>query len=301
MRVVWAYTDWTKEGNFDIKRYPLDEYALVESALSWMYYAPEYERVFYADQIVYDYFKSNNYLNLWDRVEIVDFEKELRDIQGVDFFAYPKIWAMTRQKEPFWICDTDVALFRRPEELVQDCTKIHGNLYQLQDEGLFGYCREQFDKKGIGCEGFEPYKLTKELHYLRQSGVGTFIGSVGINGGTIFYPDPDVAKVIGYALFSGARLLARELQGVPESDLRWTLWEELFLYGIMTTINQKPVQLSDSERSGGCYHIGVSHIPTLKEVQDRIKDVTNTVKIDAFDYYPLLLDKINSGYSNKLV
>ena len=81
MRVVWAYTDWTKEGNFDIKRYPLEEYALVESALSWMYYAPEYERVFYADQIVYDYFKSNNYLNLWDRVEIVDFEKELKDIQ----------------------------------------------------------------------------------------------------------------------------------------------------------------------------------------------------------------------------
>lgn len=63
----------------------------------WLYTDPEYKKIL--DRIGISKF--------WDKIEVID-PDEFRDIDLVNFWAAPKIYAMSKQEEPFVSIDTDL-------------------------------------------------------------------------------------------------------------------------------------------------------------------------------------------------
>lgn len=191
MRVVQVYRKsyWSKELNLLTE--PLRAYLTLASVTSWMWYAPQFDRYLYVDQETYDFLKSKQWLGLWDKIEIVDFERLLGPIT---FYAAPKFFIYTRQTEPFWICDLDLYLtnYIRPDEF--DYTKYYGGLYSqsFDIKGFIGYYR--------ALEKFEGMGNVSNLEDC-------------VNGGLIFFPEPVIAQIVGLAMLEMSRETTNQTPG----------------------------------------------------------------------------------------
>lgn len=221
-RVVWAYADWTENGQHDLAVSSFQEYALVASALSWMKYAPTYWRVFYVDQSIYDFLKERGYLNLYNEVVVVDFRKELRDVHQASFFAYPKIWAYTQQESPFFICDTDCILTTTLEEWLDE-SKCYGFLY------------DHTENMPLGNSRFEPRHTSDSFiaysnSITKSPGLRSFCNPAhSVNGGFLYFPDAKKAQALGYIILS----LCKEIQ---EGQGNWVLFEEALIPTILDVL-----------------------------------------------------------------
>lgn len=256
-KVVWAYADWTEDGQHDLAVSSFQEYALVASALSWMKYAPNYWRVFYADQSIYDFLKKRGYLNLYNEVILVDFKKELLEKHRAKFFAYPKIWAYTQQESPFFICDTDCILTTNIEEWL-DKTKCYGYLY------------DHTKNLPLGNDRFEPrHTLDSFIDYsnaiVNSPGLRSFCNPVrSVNGGFIYFPDAKKAQALGYIMLS----LCKEIQEVQGN---WVLFEEALIPTILDVLEMPMNPRPDKACIEECFMGTVEdHTETVQYIEDTI-------------------------------
>ena len=194
MRVIWSYKNLLPGGfndaiiNFsqiDKTSFSPTAWTLAKaSALSWKLFAPEFERVLYVDPQIYEFLEKINFLENWDKVEVVpDFNLYS------NFWANPKSYSQSKQTEPFWVADLDFVLMK-PIDLWFDPAK-----YWVM-RGI-----DRFDKNYIVGEDTERVSeffktFCTEFPYLNQ--LIDFRNMV--NGGCVYYADPRIGSLIGMVL-----------------------------------------------------------------------------------------------------
>lgn len=226
MDVVWAYADWSERGCFDLRNYSFQLYVTVASVFSWMKYAPQFRRVIYVDESTHNLLCEKNLIHLWDKVEIVDFRKEIHKKYCVHFYAYPKMYAYTQQTEPFFICDTDVVLFE-PIDNWFDPTKYWAVPYNASTYPNFyknisaiDYAKSQEAcKKSVGLSSFCNYNNS-------------------VNGCMLFFPDPKVGQLVGRLTMN----LGSELNEEDVNGATWLIYEEALLKNLIEFISHEKSQ-----------------------------------------------------------
>lgn len=240
MKVVWAYRNYTGyrmdsgRALCELEAEPLELAALEASVISWIKFAPSVIRVFYADQSVFKILESYNLLRYFDEVKIVDFDQDLDgkyNRLGM-FFAYPKIYAMTQQEEPFFLCDTDCVLRENLRNWFTDPTQYYAYYY------MDGSTRTPDD-----ATEEELAELSKVAH--SSALLRSFCDySRTINAGLVYYADPKVGQIIGHLILEAGLDIQRTIdRDKPESwRLFWTLYEESLLHNLIEFVGRSKVQ-----------------------------------------------------------
>lgn len=267
-RVVWAYADWTGKGEHDLAKSTWQLYLLIAGVLSWMKFAPTYWRVIYVDKSIYEFLKEKNLLELYNEVQVVDFKKEIVGRFNVNFFAFPKMWAYTKQESPFFICDTDVVLQRPLDEWFDD-TKYWGWLYNHTNNLPLGTSEREreFTRK----EWIEFQNTCTRTPGLRN--LCDFTNCV--NGGLIYFPDPKKAQILGYTMMS----LAQEI--VPTHG-DWVLYEEALIPTILKNIG---VEMTPQPMKARIEECGMGKLEEYPKVENMIKGILG---FDLKEWYPEL-------------
>lgn len=246
MRVVWAYRTYGER--CDIITNPWETFIFKVSIMSWMKYAPQVKRVLYCDEKVHQFLTEKNYLKYLDEIILVDFEEAIdrRYPKVESFFAYPKIWAMTQQIEPFFICDTDGVL--------------RCNISEWFDEKEYyavWYPREIMSR----TPDYTPENALCKLSQICTSSpaLQSFCDYTDtINAGLLYFPDVKVAQIVGHMILTLGTDIQEGLEksrlslGQEGDDFVWTLYEESLLNSLITTISKKEIQKVKYEQFEEC-------------------------------------------------
>ena len=244
MKVVWAYADWTGKGEHDLAKSTFQQFMLVCSLTSWAKFAPNFERVLYADTSVRKWLRDRNLERLWDVIETVDFSKMLPRKYGVEFFAYPKMWAFTQQTEPFFICDTDAVLMQ----------PLHN---WFDPEIYWAWLYDHSIKQDLTSRGLEEFFRFSSS--ISSPGLRTFCNFTKCaNGGMIFFPDPKIAQILGHTMMS----ISKDIEW-KETDLNWVLYEEALIPSILEAMGHKMVDEPKGVRLEFCEMGNVEDYPDL--------------------------------------
>lgn len=187
MRVVWGHKDY---------KHPYGERNRLilwcASVTSWIVYAPHITRVLYIDPYEgYSFLSKYDLLSLWDHVEIVDFDKNLKEIRQ---YGSPKIWTWALQEEPFWGVDWDSYLISPiPQDF--DYTQFAGDTYSLTTESPF---QKRLD-------------FSKVVKFRNLPGVRKLNAELAVNSGFFFVPKPEVLSVVCLAILENIREIGKDL------------------------------------------------------------------------------------------
>lgn len=240
MRVVWAYRDYTgcqmDSGRplCELKAEPLELAALEASVISWIKYAPTSFRVIYVDLSVYGFLKDRELFNYFDKVEIVDYVKEFDNkYKGIGkFFAYPKIYAMIQQEEPFFLCDTDFVLRTNIRKWFTDDTQYYAYYYVDESTRTPDDATEE--------ELITMSKIAHSSALLRSFCDYTRT----INAGLVYYADPRVGQIVGHLMLEAGLDIQRTINLISPTSYRllWTFYEESLLQNLIEYVSHSKVQ-----------------------------------------------------------
>lgn len=252
MRVVYAYRSFPDR--CDLISNPWETFLFKASLLSWIKYCPRAERVLYCDSTVRVFLetKAEDIVHFLDRIIEVNFEEELdkRYPRNHHFFAYPKMYAMCQQTEPFFICDTDGILRSNVSEWFDE-TKYYAVYYNSDwTNRTPDYSpKEALRKISYSCTGRPA--LRSFCDYTNT-----------INAGLLYFADPRVAQLVGHLILT----LGTDIQDsfeeiykkVPSplgNDFIWTLYEESLLGNLIKYITKQPIEVvreGQFEECSGC-------------------------------------------------
>lgn len=234
MRIVWAYrsyvgnTRYSNKVSRDCELLVNEELRVFSAGLAtWQILEPACTRVFYGDKSMVQFLREKGLADRFHEIYTVDFEKEIDEkYPDIDFFATPKIWALTQQKEPFFLVDTELMLMKPLKEWIEEGEYVAVR-YELQNPIVM---------KNWNREDMQNYlQLEKDLgedsKFLRPDKM--------INAGLTSWPDPEIAKQVG--------LKALEIcQKVCRSELswryKWTFCEESILVPLIQYFSGKTVK-----------------------------------------------------------
>lgn len=274
MNVVWSYRDYSgctmDSGNAgcDLETEPLELAALEASALSWIKFAPRIQRIFYADEPVYDILKKNNLLQLYNRVVVVDYAKSLdgKYTRLGKFFAYPKMYAMTQQEEPFFICDTDCVLRDRISLWLKDWTKYYA-YYYVENSTRTPSDATEVELSQLASISQRTPLLRSFCDYTRT-----------VNAGLMFFADPKVGQCLGHLLLEAGLDIQEGIDNrsnkEPGVRLLWTLYEESFIHNLVEFLAKQPIEeipLNMFEEFSNGYYEGRNRKEVLEEIADACK------------------------------
>lgn len=224
MRAVWVYRDYRtnpKYGGFvklGCELLDFKELATMSAALAtWQVLAPEVTRVIYLDSSMYDYLNKKEILGRYNEVVVVDFDKEIDSkYPEINFFAAPKLWALTQQKEPFFLLDTETFILKRLKEWYDEDT-----FYSLK--------YSKTNKNHIS--NWDP-KEQEDVNQLKKQ-----LGSLGdyldpdkmIEAGFTSWPDPKIAREVGETCLEICRKVCSSPGGIKSFSKKWTFCEESIL------------------------------------------------------------------------
>lgn len=125
MTVVWA---WADLGNHDLQNYNIKQYWLIMSVLSVKKFNPEWKRVFFVDQVTYNFLSNKNWISLWDEVNVIDFTNtEYGNLYDIKIYSWPKIYSYKLVDDDILILDTDIVFVKK--FVIPDTTKMCGQFY----------------------------------------------------------------------------------------------------------------------------------------------------------------------------
>lgn len=228
MRVVWTYRNYQVAperyrnkvaGNCEI--FSDREFRTFSGCLAtWQILAPELTRVLYVDQSVYDFLNQKNILHRFHQVEIVDFEKELDSVYSdIDFFAAPKLWALSIQPEPCFLVDTETMLF-----------------YPLTDWYNEEYHFIEYEKENpIQLEHWSPDDIEKWKQLNRELGPDQLYlrPDLMVNAGLTSWPDVRVLQAAGLRMLHICNAVCRS---TVDFRYKWTFCEESILRSVVEMI-----------------------------------------------------------------
>lgn len=204
MRVVYSYSCLYGETESDLHKYPSQLEAFRLSLLSWRKFEPTAKLYLYCDKPVRDLVYREKLNILLTGIQEVDFRREVGDLP---FIAIPKIWAACQQTEPFFICDTDMIVLKKPEIPSKKYVSVF-QLYNFVENFNFA------EFSSLSVESF--YKWQK------MTGLDP---SKCVNGGLLYFPDPEIAKeVYNYILDINRQSVKHP---VPSQSLAWVFLEEV--------------------------------------------------------------------------
>lgn len=225
MRVVWTYRDYRNVPKYkdkvfrDCELLAYEELAVFGAGLAtWQILAPECIRVFYGDKSMLTFLEEKKLLDRFDEVHEVDFEQEIdRKYPFIDFFAAPKLWALTQQKESFFLVDTELMLFKPVREWYKNnyvgvgyepINPIHLSNWTQEDLAYF--------------EKLKSLVKSEHVRFLRPD--------LMINAGLTSWFDPEVAKAVGLQALD----LCNEICSVKlDWRYKWTFCEESIIPAIL--------------------------------------------------------------------
>ena len=188
------YADWTGTGACNLLTVDAEMEAFELSLKSWKEHGQKITRCLYADPVICGEIEKNGLSKFLDEIIPVDFKYELDTVLKTPFWTFPKIWAMLKQKEPFFIVDTETVL-------IED----------LGDDYFFSEKEAKKTVKGIlSLYNQSLSEDNKVLYkkYIDTATIGNFFSLDRIlYGACIFYPDPDIAKAIASLVLLNAREL----------------------------------------------------------------------------------------------
>lgn len=109
------------------------KHALLCSTLAAKRLYPEARRRFLVDQETYDLLEKNNWLSLWDSVEIIDFPKDTRPF--INYYATPKIYTYRFIENPTLILDVEAVLKKRVPLEERYLDRVQGPYWQFDEVG----------------------------------------------------------------------------------------------------------------------------------------------------------------------
>lgn len=234
MKVVWGYgqiVDELTSGAYSGIGLdsPQQLLGLVFGALSCYYRFPRGRRVFYADPKVKQFLHrqlKNLDFTLFEEIVEVPFKQKLHTDRKVDFYALPKVYALTLQDEPFLILDPDVVLLTDFQRY--DLTKPIGCLYSA-----------------------DVSELIKEVHKSdlvrkimdRHPSIRKFFDWTNTLSAALFYhPDPVKASILGHTILDiNAELPERDWRQLGTLAETFRVYEEALIPSIMEAIGS-PIQ-----------------------------------------------------------
>lgn len=182
MKAIWAYK-YLASKRSSIMRW----YLFVASAYSWKRFAPQFKRVLYLDKDTRNILsRLGDALDLWD--ELVDIEfNDLLLKTGNSYWCNAQNFAQTLQTEPFWLLDSDVVL-KCPLSSWFDPKCWYAQLHIDRLSPKYG-CYRDTDVDFY----YDTYKRRPGLQLLNDP-------TEMVDGGCIYYADPRVGVLTGYAL-----------------------------------------------------------------------------------------------------
>lgn len=270
MRVVYAYRSFSNR--CDLIDNPWEAFLFKVSLISWMKYAPTVERVFYCDRTVYDFIDKNRILDLLDTVHVVDFKSELnrRYPLAHQFFAYPKLWAMCQQTEPFFICDTD-GILRQNISNWFDSEKIYAVYYPAECSSRTpDYTPELALQKLNNCCTGSP-TLRSFCDYTNT-----------INAGLLYFPDARIGQIVGHMVLTlgtdiqCALVKSQERVGSEGDLFIWTLYEESLLSNLITFVSKQKIETLLNDKFEECSGIDGTKRWMISQVEKAIVNLKFT-------------------------
>lgn len=216
MRVIWAYADWSEDGNFELKNL-IQQITFKVGLLQWVINYPQCTRVLYCDKSVLNFLKELEIEVFFDEINLVNFQEELREKRSCGFFALPKIYAMASEcREPYIVQDTDLV---------------------ISDSFL-----DNLDKKKLtGYVGDHRYTIGKSFKSLEDSVKALSTDKIwkyfsnwtkATNGCIVYVPDAAKGCIAAHACLS---ILAGKDSYIGKSN-NWILYEESLLRNILETV-----------------------------------------------------------------
>lgn len=267
MRVVYAYRSFTNR--CDLIDNPWEAFLFRASLISWMKYAPRVERVIYCDLKVQKFLTTHGYADYLDRIILVNFEKELdkRYPDSEPFFAYPKIWAISQQTKPFFVCDTDGILRCNISDWFEE-NQYYAVYYPKENQNR--------------TPDYTPFKALCKLAQICVSSplLQSFCDYTNtINAGLLYFPDPRVAQLVGYTILTAGTDIYRGLEQVRKDignvgdDFVWTLYEESLLSNLITFISGKEIKKVMPSQFEECSGIDGTQEWMLSQVQTAVSNL----------------------------
>lgn len=125
MTCVWA---WADLGNHALQTYNIRQYWLIMSVLSIKKFNPEYKRVFFVDEVTYNFLYLKNWICLWDEVNIIDFTNtEYGNLYNIQLYSWPKIYSYGLVDDDILMLDIDIVFMNKFN--IIDKNRIGGKLY----------------------------------------------------------------------------------------------------------------------------------------------------------------------------
>lgn len=158
MTVVWA---WADLGNHDLQTYNIKQYWLIMSVLSVKKFNPEWKRVFFVDQITYNFLEHKGWIDFWDKVNVIDFHNtEYGDLYNIKIYSWPKIYSYGLVDDDLLILDTDIVFIKKFE--IPDRTKMCGQFYDYHHNMKNNYG----DKKSFNFRRVWKNEMQKNIKEL---------------------------------------------------------------------------------------------------------------------------------------
>lgn len=225
MKVVWVYRDYRHAPERYRSKVAGDceiisdrEFRTFSGCLAtWQLLAPKLIRTLYVDQSIYNFFNKKGILGRFDEIHVVNFEKELDNKwPGITFFAAPKLWVISQQKEPFILVDTETMLFKPLSEW------YHNDYHFITYEETNPIRIEHWTS-----EDFVQYgKIRKEL-----GSYGIYLQpSYMINAGLTSWPDVNIANAVGNLMLTVCEKVC--LSKTP-FRFKWTFCEESIIRSLI--------------------------------------------------------------------
>lgn len=229
MKVVWGYghivdklTSSTYSGiGLDS---PQQLLGLVFGALSCYYRFPRGRRVFYADSGVKKFLQKQLGrldFTLFEEIIEVPFRQKLHIDRKVDFYALPKVYALTLQDEPFLILDPDVVVLTDFQKY--DLTKPIGCLYSADVRELIN----EVHKSDLVRETMNRHPSIRKF----------FDWTHTLNAALFYHPDPVKASILGHTILDiNAELPERDRRQIGTVAETFRMYEEALMPSIMEAI-----------------------------------------------------------------
>lgn len=251
MNTVWAYREFN--GTSELKKSKFELEIFKSSLVSWIKFAPSFRRIGYFDQGTHIFFSESGILQYFDEVQVVDFSKEVDLMYKSSLFSAPKMWAYTQQREPFFICDTDLVL-HKPVRFWFDPEKYWGVTYDHSDVGkIAGNCKES-DFLGLAADlDTRPF-----LHHFAD-----FTKSV--NGCLFYFKDPQVANLVGELLLTAGNFIKGSS---PES---WVLYEEAAIVSLVEFISKEKVNAIPLQSYSE--YCNIEDLETQRSLKGQVKQI----------------------------
>ena len=272
MKAIWSY----KYVNSDLFNHKYRWLLGLASVLSWRKFAPQVTREIYVDKQVKEVLANLGIEQYWHCIHVQDFNN------NDTFWANPKAYAQSQQgTEPFWILDFDTCLYC-PLSRWFDPQKYYALLHL-----------NRLDRRyGMYIKG-EDERFYNNLYSILPSLKALVDPTDMINGGMVYYANPAIGAMMGYAL----RGIQLEFNNVLEKGLEQfevsqdCVWanhgpvvEEGALASMFRTLNIKLEDLSPFQQGGLLEHIWDKH-GTLEDNKEKIQFLENLLDFDLMEVF----------------